>query len=147
MKKIISRGFLGIPLGITINSILALVISAVAGNGEYYAYVPSLAAAVGGSLNAAALQTVLSGVLGAVFGAASVVWEKDSWSLVKQTAVYFLAAAAAMLPIAYITGWMEHSLAGFLIYTAVFAAIFLAVWLIQYFRWKAKIGKLNSELK
>lgn len=147
MKKIISRGLLGIPLGITISNILALVISVIAGNGEYYAYVPSLAVSVGGALNAAALQTLLSGVLGAVFGAASLIWEKDSWSLVKQTAVYFLVAAAAMLPIAYITGWMEHSFIGFIIYTAIFAGTFLIVWLIQYLRWKAKICKLNSELK
>ncbi len=147
MKKIISRGFLGIPLGITISNILALVISVIAGDGEYYPYVPALAVSVGGSLNAAVLQTVLSGVLGAVFGAASLIWEKESWSLVKQSAVYFFIVAAAMLPIAYITGWMEHSVTGFLIYRTIFAAIFLIVWLIQYFRWKAKVKRLNSELK
>lgn len=147
MKKIILRGSLGIPLGITISNILALVISVIAGDGEYYAYVPSLAVSVGGALNAAVLQTFLSGILGAVFGAASLIWEKDSWSLVKQTAVYFIVVAAAMLPIAYITGWMEHSIIGFLIYTAVFAVVFLIIWLIQYFRWRAKISKLNSELK
>ncbi len=147
MKKIISRGFLGIPLGITISNILALVISVIAGDGEYYPYVPALAVSVSGSLNAAVLQTVLSGVLGAVFGAASLIWEKESWSLVKQSAVYFFIVAAAMLPIAYITGWMEHSVTGFLIYMTIFAAIFLIVWLIQYFRWKAKVKRLNSELK
>ncbi|MDE5993277.1 MAG: DUF3021 domain-containing protein, partial [Oscillospiraceae bacterium] len=117
MKKTILRGLLGFPLGIAISSILALVISGIAGNGEYYAYPPSLADSVGGELNAAALQTVLSGILGAAFGAASVIWEKDSWSLAKQSAVYFFVSAAAMLPIAYFTEWMEHSLKGFLIYT------------------------------
>lgn len=147
MKKTILRGLLGFPLGIAISSILALAISGIAGNGEYYAYPPSLADSVGGELNAAALQTILSGILGAVFGAASVIWEKDSWSLAKQSAVYFLVSAAAMLPVAYLTEWMEHSLKGFLIYTAIFAGTFLSVWIIQYLMWRAKIKKLNSGLK
>lgn len=147
MKKTVSRGLLGVPLGIAINSVIALIVSIAVGDGGYYPYAPSLAAAVGGGLNAAALQTVLSGVLGAVFGAASTIWEKDSWSLVKQTAIYFLLVSAAMFPIAYFTGWMERSLIGFIIYAAMFSAVFLTVWLIQYFRWKAKIGKINAGLK
>ncbi len=146
MKKALQRGLLGIPLGITISSILAIIISLCIGNGEYYACVPSLAESVGGELNGVIIQTVLSGVLGAAFGAASVIWEIDSWSLAKQSAVYFAVAALAMFPVAYLAEWMEHSFTGFLIYFAVFTGIFAAVWLSQYLIWKKRIKKINSEI-
>ena len=60
--------------------------------------VPSLVQAMGSEVAAVALQTGLSGLLGAAFGAGSVVWSLDHWSLVKQTGVYFLIGSLAMLP-------------------------------------------------
>ncbi len=146
MKKALQRGLLGIPLGITISSILAIIISLCIGENEFYACVPSLAESVGGELNGVILQTVLSGILGAAFGAASVIWEKDSWSLAKQSAIYFAVASLAMFPIAYLAEWMEHSITGFLIYFAVFAGIFAIVWISQYLLWKKRIKKINSEI-
>ena len=38
----------------------------------------------------------------------------------------------------------EQSLAGFLSYAGIFTAIFVAVWLTQYFSWKQKIKKMNA---
>ena len=106
-----------------------------------------LIGAMGSALNAVILQTVLCGIMGAGFAAASVIWELDSWSLAKQSGVYFLTASLLMLPIAYAANWMEHSPAGFLSYAGIFAAIFVAVWLTQYFSWKQKIKKMNAMVR
>ena len=76
--------------------------------------------------------------------AASVIWELDSWSLAKQSGIYFLIVSVIMLPVAYIANWMNHSAAGILSYTGIFVAIFIAVWLVQYFIWKMKIKKMNA---
>ena len=81
--------------------------------------------------------------MGAGFAVASVICELDL-SLAKQSGVYFLTASLLMLPIAYAANWMEHSLTGFLSYAGIFAAIFVAVWLTQYFSWKRKIKKMNA---
>lgn len=75
---------------------------------------------------------------------ASVIWELDSWSLAKQSGIYFLIASIMMLPIAYIANWMKHSIGGFLSYAGIFTAIFVAVWLAQYLSWKRKIKKMNE---
>ncbi len=136
---------MGIPLGITISSILAIIISLCIGKNEYYPCVPSLAESVGGELNGVIFQTLMSGILGAAFGAASVIWETD-WSLAKQSAVYFAVASLAMFPTAYLTGWMEHTAIGFLEYFAVFTGTFAAVWLTQYFIWKKRINNINSKI-
>lgn len=51
-----------------------------------------------------------------------------------------------MLPIAYVTNWMEHTMIGILSYVGIFVAIFISVWLIQYFVWKMKIKRMNERV-
>ena len=81
--------------------------------------------------------------MGAGFAMASVIWELDSWSLAKQSGVYFFLTCLLMLPIAYVANWMEHSIRGVLIYVLIFVMIFLSVWVTQYLIWKRKINKMN----
>lgn len=52
--------------------------------------------------------------------------------IVKQTGIYFSIISVLMLPTAYVSYWMEHSLQGILSYFGIFLLIFAAVWLVQY---------------
>lgn len=143
-KKLIARGLLGFPIGIAIGFVITIIISALVGDGCFYPVTPELLDAAGTELNAVIVQTVLCGVMGTGFAMASLIWEIDSWSLVKQSGIYFAIACMVMLPIAYAANWMEHSLVGILSYAGIFVVIFLMVWLIQYHTWKGKIKKLND---
>ena len=127
-KEALLRGLLGVPLGIALGHIISLLASLGLAGGEFSPCVPSLVQAMGSEVAAVALQTGLSGLLGAAFGAGSVVWSLDHWSLVKQTGVYFLIGSLAMLPIAYLAHWMEHSLRGILGYFLIYLAIFAGIW-------------------
>ncbi len=143
-KKIIMRGLFGLPTGIAIGFVITLIISACIGSGSFYPVTPELIDTIGNELNAVILQTVLCAIMGMGFAAASVIWELDSWSLAKQSGVYFLIISVIMLPIAYVTNWMKHTVLGILSYVAIFAAIFVVVWLSQYLLWKRKIKKMNA---
>ena len=143
-KKIIMRGLFGLPTGIAIGFVITLIISICIGNGSFYPVTPELIGATGNELNAVILQTVLCAIMGAGFAAASIIWELDSWSLAKQSGIYFMIISVIMLPIAYITNWMKHTVLGVLSYVAIFAAIFVVVWLSQYLLWKRKIKKMNA---
>ena len=143
-KKIIMRGLFGLPTGIAIGFVITLIISACIGNGSFYPVTPELIDTMGNELNAVILQTVLCAIMGVGFAAASVIWELDSWSLAKQSGVYFMIISVIMLPIAYVTNWMKHTILGVLSYVAIFAAIFVVVWLSQYLLWKRKIKKMNA---
>ena len=134
-KKIIMRGLFGLPTGIAIGFVITLIISACIGNGSFYPVTPELIDTMGNELNA---------IMGVGFAAASVIWELDSWSLAKQSGVYFMIISVVMLPIAYVTNWMKHTILGVLSYVAIFAAIFVVVWLSQYLLWKRKIKKMNA---
>jgi hypothetical protein len=145
-KKIICRGALGFPLGVFMGYAITIGVSLVLANGEYHPCVPSLVSQFGSELSAVVFQAVLCGILGVVFSAASVIWETETWSIVKQTGMYFVVTSLAMLPIAYFAHWMEHSLAGFALYFGIFITIFIVIWLIQYLVWRNKIKRMNARI-
>lgn len=147
MKKIIKFGFLGMLIGIVTGYMISLIISILMGDGIFYVTTPEFASLFSSELNAVIIQTILYAILGAGFSLASFIWMIDSWSLLKQSAIYFLIISIIMLPIAYISGWMEHSLQGFLVYFGGFALIFITIWLVQYFNYKHKIKQINAAIK
>lgn len=145
-KKIILRGILGIPIGITIGYLITIFISLGLANGYYSPCVPELISMMGSEIRAVIVQSVFGGILGAGFAASSVIWEIDHWSLVKQTGIYFAIASLLMLPIAYLAYWMEHSVVGFLSYFGIFILIFAMIWAIQFAIGKYNVKKMNEKL-
>lgn len=146
-KKIILRGLLGFPIGIAIGYIITIIISMIWAQGYYAAATPELMKMMGNEINAVIVQAFLCGVIGASCAMATFIWEIDKWSIVKQSGIYFAIISAAMLPIAYFTNWMQHSLSGFFSYFGIFAGIYIIVWLFQYLGWKAKVKKINEKLR
>ena len=146
-NQIIKRGLVGFPVGIAIGFVITLIISACIRDGSYYPVTPELIGSMGNELNAVILQTVLCGIMGSGFAMASIIWELDSWSLAKQSGIYFLIACIIMFPIAYIANWMKHSIAGVLSYVCIFIVIFVVVWITQYLSSKRKIKRMNDCFK
>lgn len=145
-KKILIRAFLGALIGIVISYLITIVISAVIGDGAFYPCVPSFAERYGNEVTAVIIHTIFSAVLGGGFSMASLIWEMDDWSLLKQTGVYFVIITILMMTVAYICEWMEHSLRGVLSYFGIFFAIFVVIWIIRYFSWKIRISKIKEKL-
>lgn len=147
LRKMCRYGVLGLPLGVTIGHLISVVTSLVWGQGYYSPCVPQLIEVVGSEIGAVILQTALCALLGAAFGATSVIWEIEAWSIMKQTGVYFAIDSVAMMLVAYLCCWMEHSLWGFFSYFGIFTVIFVVVWLVQYMRVRNDLKKINSRLK
>lgn len=146
-RKMIRRGFLGFPLGIAIGYVITVIISVWAGDGSFYPVTAELIETMGNELNAVVFQTVLCGIMGTGYAMASVIWDIDSWSLAKQSGVYFAVACVVMFPIAYIANWVKHDIAGLLSYAGIFVVIFMFAWLIQYVVWKGKVKRMNAGIQ
>lgn len=146
-KKTVLRGIIGMPVGIFIGYMITILVSLGWGSGEYLPCAPELATSMGSEMGAVLLQAALCAVLGAAFGASSMIWEIERWSIARQTAAYLFATSLAMMPTAYLLYWMRHSLAGFLIYFGIYLLIFLAIWLGNYFAIRRSIRKMNEKLK
>lgn len=144
--SVMQRGTLGIPIGITIGTVISILVSFIWGQGSYSPCEPELVRTMGNEINAVILQTILCGLLGAAFGASSVIWGIDHWSLTKQTGIYFLIVTAAMFPMAYFMYWMEHSVKGFLSYAGIFVGLFILIWVFQYLIARNAVAKMNAKL-
>lgn len=145
-KKIFLRSISGFPLGLSMGYVISIILSLIWAKGYYSPCAPELTAMVGSEIHAVILQALLYGILGAGFGASSVIWEMEAWGLVKQTGIYFLIVSVIMMPVAYISYWMEHSVKGVLRYFGIFAFIFIIVWMIQYARARRHVKKMNEAL-
>lgn len=145
-KKLILRGILGFPIGVTIGYFINILISLIWAEGYYAPCVPEFVAVMGNEVRAVLLQAVLCGVLGAGFAASSVIWEIESWGLAKQTGVYFIAISLIMMPIAYVTYWMEHSIRGFLSYFGIFVGIFAFIYILELLIGKRIVKSMNDKL-
>lgn len=146
-KKVIKRFLAGFPSGVAIGYVITILVSAMIGTGRYYACSTAFSEAVGSELGAVIVQALLCGIQGGGYAAASVIWERDDWSLLRQTGVYLLTISLLMMPIAYICCWMEHSVKGFLIYFGIFLLIFCVIWGIQYQIGRRRIRKMNAGLQ
>ena len=145
-RKIILRGLIGVPIGITISYLITIIISICIGKGIYYPVTDELIGLMGNELNALILQTIISALMGAGFSMLSVIWEINSWSLFKQSAIFFGSSCLLMFPAAYLLNWMSHTAIGILIYVGIFILIFVIIWLSCYFYMKNKIKKMNSKI-
>ena len=146
-KEIIRRGLHGIPQGIAISYVISLVMSHITGDGNFYTVAVPLVDLLGSEISAVTVQIVLSALIGSGFGMASVIWEIDEWSIVKQTGIYFTLTSIFFLPVSYFLHWMERSVVGFLIYFGVFLLVFVMTWVAQYFVWKGKVKQINEKLR
>lgn len=145
-KKVILRGLFGLPTGIALGYVITVVISLIWGKGYYAPCVPELIDVMGSEIGAVVLQMVLCGVLGIGFAASSVIWEIEHWSLVKQTGIYFLIISVIMMPTAYFSYWMEHSVMGALSYFGIFVLIFAVIWVVQFVMGRRNVERMNEEL-
>lgn len=146
-KKIMLRAISGLPIGLSIGYLITIVISLIWADGYYASCVPALAETMGNEINAVILQALLCAILGMGFGGCSVIWEIEDWGIAKQTGIYFLIVSLIMMPIAYVTYWMEHSFWGIVSYFGIFAFIFAIVWAIQYGRAKHNVKKINERME
>jgi hypothetical protein len=145
-KEAIRRGLLGAPIGVAIGYIITIIISVIIGDGNYAPVVPALTEQFGSEIAAVVLQMLLCAVFGFVAAAASVIWDFEKWNYAKQTGVYFCIMSITVLPIAYLTHWMQRSFLGFVIYFVSFVVLFFIIWLVGYAFWRIKIKQINDKI-
>lgn len=145
MKKVFfKRAVIGAMIGVFINVFISVIISYCVNDGNYYPVVPQLAEVCGGTTNAVAVQTVVTMIYGALMAGISVIWELERWSLLRQTITHFAVCSAMTLPVAYFMQWIEQSLLGVLGYFGIFAAVYVVIWVVVYFRTREKINQMNT---
>ena len=129
-KKVIKRCLFGAPIGLLISHIILLITSIFLSvatkkyEGDFLPAPWSLIELCGSELNAVIIQTICSLIFGAAFGGASVIWEIENWSFLKQTVLHLIIISVSSLPIAYCMYWIPHTIRGIVIYVSIFFIIY-----------------------
>ena len=145
-RKVISRCLIGMIMGVGISTIITIAISITAGDGKFYAVVPQLIQDCNSEIGAVTLQAICSMLYGAAWAGASLVWECENWSILKQTLIHFAICSLATFPTAYFMRWMEHTPAGILSYFGIFIAVYAAIWAVMFLYIKRRILQMNERL-
>lgn len=146
-KKIVLRCLIGAPVGLAVSTCIAIIISLLIGDGHFYAVAPELERVCKTEINAVILQALCSLLYGAAWAGASVIWETEHWSILRQTVTHLLVCSLCTFPIAYFMRWMHPSVLGIISYFGIFFAIYFVIWIIQYLGMRRRIKQINTAFK
>ena len=147
MKKIISRMVNGLLICEFVLLVISLVMSYFFTDGDFSIANPMLIENSKSVFSASFLSICLVGLLGLIFGFASVVWEEEKLSILARTILHFLLTATTMIFVGYKLYWFQKSFLSLTIFLAIYFLIYLGIWFIEYAIYKRDISRLNAKIK
>lgn len=145
LKTALKRAGVGFLAGMVAGALMVVIEGYAYSNGSLV--LPDrLVAWTGSEAGALLAQMLASGAFGAIPMAGTVLYDIDSWSMLKQALVHFLSYTVAFILIGCSIGWISPSLADVGAVALAFAICHLAIWLIMYARYKSQVRELNELL-
>ena len=141
-KQVFLRSLLGAFVGCFIGVVIIVCISLAIGGGDMHVATPALLAQVGSEVGAFSLQMAAAMLIGAIWSGASVIWEVERWSLLRQTLTHFLLCSVVCLPIAWAMDWMADQPGWYLF---GFVAMYAGIWLINYLQIRRRVREILRE--
>ena len=93
------------------------------------------------------MYLVTANIVGLIFSFDSFIFEKEEWSILKQTMIHFIVLLGTFLPTAIWIGWVPNRFGPILVCIGSFIVIYFIIWLMMTLYWKRKIEKLNHQLR
>ena len=147
MKKIISRMVNGLLICEFVLLVISLVMSYFFTDGDFSIANPMLIENSNSVFSASFLSICLVGLLGLIFGFASVVWGEEKLSILARTILHFLLTALTMVFVGYKLYWFQKSFLSLAIFLAIYFLIYLGIWFIEYAIYKRDVASLNAKIK
>lgn len=138
-KKILILSAIGFVYGMIMGNLIAYFTGGTLVNSY-------LAARTGSEAASVLLQTLLSGLLGAIALGSTVVYDIERWPLLLTSVVHYLILEISYVIIALALRWVT-SPQGLLIMLGIQLVVYLIIWLIMYFRYRRKVRELNRLLR
>ncbi len=145
-KAVAKRAILGFIYGVFIGQTILIIESLFMHDGNFYPVATSLVELAGTKIAAVIIQYFLTGLIGTTFAATTVIFEMDSWSLLRQTITHFIIVSIVMYIAGFLCGWFPHTVGSTLIWFGVFVVIYAIFWICFSMYYKNKIRKLNEAL-
>lgn len=146
IKQVLKLALMGFVLGMAIGNIIAIIASFLT-QGEALVFAPQLQEKVGGAATALALQTLLSGVLGAAGLGGVALYKSENLGLLAATSIHFAICIAAYYPIAFFLEWIRPVFSDVITWFIIEAVAFFVIWLIMYIKCQIEVRQLNELLR
>ena len=147
LKEIIKRALMGFMIGVFVGETILIFESLIGGNGSFYPVSAYLSANTRTEIGAVIFQYIITGILGLTFSTGSIIFELDSWSLLKQTVVHFVESSVIMYLAGLFCGWFPHNAMSTIIWFVMFIVIYIIFWVSFYSYFKKKTREINESLK
>lgn len=138
-------------LGVTIGTMISLIMSACFGQGTYLPLNPH--STMGqyymqhlDCVRIMALSVLIWAMIGILFQAADTIFKQD-WSLVKMTMSHFLITAVGFTFLAILAGWFPLNGLWLFLLELIFTLIYGAIFWVNYRAMREQIGIINQGLK
>lgn len=143
LKKFLRLAALGFVTGMAVGNIIAIISSYLMG-GEVLIFSPVLLQRAGSPAAALAIQTIMSGVIGATGMGGVILYDFESWGMLRTVLVHYCIIIAFVLPIAVGLGWIDPDPLSILAMAAVEAAAYAVIWVIMHLKYRAEVKQLNE---
>jgi hypothetical protein len=147
MKRLIERILQGIPQGVLIGFSIALVFSFIYRVDHFVPSSPDFVAQFSSNTVATFISALLWAAMGGVFSGASLIFEKETWSITRQTIWHFIITYLGFTPLAVLAGWFPWNLPWLGGFTLIFIAMYILQWIIYMFVARRQIEQLNHLVK
>lgn len=144
LRKTMIRAALGLVIGMVVGNVIALLFSGFTALAS-----PMLIAKTGSPFLAAVVQTLASGLYGAIAMAGVGFYDVEEWSLLKAVLVHYATVMLPYIPLGLLLGWIrpEAFASDYGIVFAAQTATYAVIFLIMYFRYRAEVKELNEMLQ
>ncbi|MCP9311975.1 DUF3021 domain-containing protein [Liquorilactobacillus satsumensis] len=144
MKKIIKYTLVGIPTGVFIGFMIALIFSFIYRTNNFVPSAPTFVSYFSSNTMATAVSALLWAGMGTVFSVSSLIFEKERWSVTRQTTIHFCVSYVGFTPLAILAGWFPLNAAWLGGYTLIFSGVYLIMWCVFMLAAKNAIFELNQ---
>ena len=146
LKKTLKMAGIGFLIGVVIGDLITILTGNSDTGGVTFASSQLLDMAGGSGTTAMLLQSLFSGLYGAVCFAGMSFYEIERMPLALATALHCATIILLFIPIALFLGWVSN-IVTLLIISGMQLVGFFIIWLIMYFGYKKQIRELNEMQK
>ena len=146
LKRVLKLALIGFVIGIFIGDGIALL-TGMSSDGELHMVTQKLLDMAGGNaIGAIILQSLFSGLYGAVCFAGIMLHDIDRMPLTAAAVTHCLAIVIAFYPMAFFLGWTNDVFSALIMSGMQIVAYFI-IWLVLYIHYKSQVKKLNEQLR
>lgn len=146
VKRIIKLAAIGFLVGMAIGNIIAIIFSYFSGGGVLV-FPPELIAKAGSAAGALALQTFMSGLLGAIDFGTVILYDMEKVPLTFASVIHCAICLAAYFPIALYLHWISPTAKDIGTMAFIMIAAYIVIWLIMYSRCRSEVREMNELLQ